>query len=128
MDICSIIIRIAKDVFASIGPGHSEALYCRAIGVGLQKEGITYEYEKTVPVNYMDVQVGTCRLDIVVDGFVLEMKSVNILTPLHTTQLKRYLNILNLQRGMLVNFGPTGVDVMLVYGNVDRNIGVLIKE
>ena len=121
MDMCSIIIRIAKDVFTSLGAGHSEALYCRAIGVGLQKEGILYEYEKTVPVVYMGVQVGTCRLDMVIDGFVVEMKSVNTITPLHTIQLRRYLCLLNLSRGMLVNFGPTGVEVMLVYANVDRN-------
>jgi len=113
------ITTIARDVFYKLGPGHSETVYGRAIGVGLQKNGILYECEKTMPVTYLDVQVGTCRLDLVVDGIVVELKCVASVTAAHRLQLKRYLANLDLKRGMLVNFGPANVQVeVLVHEQV----------
>lgn len=110
----TIIAEIAQDVYVVLGPGHSEIVYCRAIGIGLQRRGIVYETEKTMPVTYMDSQVGTCRLDLVIGGLVVELKCVSAMTNMHKTQLRRYLNLLGLLRGMLVNFGPNGLDMVYV--------------
>ncbi len=46
------------------------------------------------------------RVDLLVDGcLVVELKSVEILAPVHTKQLLTYLRLLHLPIGLLINFG-----------------------
>jgi GxxExxY protein len=110
------IQEIAQDVLDALGLGHSETLYGRAIGIGLQRRGIHYETEKTVAVSYLGSQVGTCRLDLVVGDLIVELKCVASLNTAHRTQLKRYLALLELRRGLLVNFSPMGLEIAFVEG------------
>ena len=42
--------------------------------------------------------------------FAVEVKCVAQLTATHRLQLQRYLRIQGLDAGMLINFGPTGID------------------
>jgi GxxExxY protein len=45
------------------------------------------------------------RADIIVDDcLLLELKSVSVLTPLHTAQMITYLRLLGIKRGYLLNF------------------------
>lgn len=112
MNIVQIIHSLAKDIFTKLGPGHSEAVYGKALAVGLQMQQISYENEKTVPILYENRQVGTCRLDLVVSNLVIELKCVNSITPQHRLQLNRYLLMLGIQKGMVLNFSPGGVEMI----------------
>lgn len=108
------IQEIAQNVYDVLGIGHSEIVYSRAIGVGLQRRAIAYETEKIVAVSYLGSQVGTCRLDLVVDDVVVELKCAANLNAQHRVQIRRYLKILNLRRGVLINFGPNGLEIAFV--------------
>jgi GxxExxY protein len=105
------LVALAQRVFEALGPGYSETVYCRAIAVGLQNLQLPYESEKIVPVLFDNLQVGSCRLDLLVGDIVIEVKAVQNLTMTHRTQLRRYLGLLSLPVGLLLNFGSDKVDI-----------------
>ena len=49
------------------------------------------------------------------DGGQVELKSVQNLAKEHEVQLVNYLNALNKEIGLLINFGPNGVDIKRKY-------------
>jgi GxxExxY protein len=61
------------------------------------------------------------RLDFIVEGrLVLEIKAVDVMTPLHQAQLLTYLKLLPASRGLLINFNVSrlmdGVKSLLLPG------------
>lgn len=51
------------------------------------------------------------RVDLLVEQrVVVELKSVEKLSPLHTKQVLTYLKLLNLEVGLLINFGAGRLD------------------
>lgn len=100
---------LAQDIWNSLGPGFSEAVYHNAFEVGLRKLGMNYETERVIPVFYEGACIGNVRADIVVDKtFVIELKSVARLTEQNRIQIRNYMTLLGLDTGYLVNF-PTGL-------------------
>jgi len=92
-------------VHRTLGPGLLESIYSRAIGLELTAEGIPFEREVQIPVNYREQLLCVQRLDIVVASqIVLEVKSVERLNPVHLAQILNYLRISKLNVGFLVNF------------------------
>ena len=70
---------------------------------------------------YANQVVGDFYIDLLVeDEIVIEFKSVENLTKAHEVQLVNYLNGMKKEIGLLINFGPTGVDVKRKYR---KNIG-----
>jgi GxxExxY protein len=70
------------------------------------------ESEKPLNVFYDDQIVGEFNADLFVeDTVVVELKSVQTLAKDHEVQLVNYLNALRKEIGLLINFGPSGVDV-----------------
>jgi GxxExxY protein len=98
---------IASDIYSELGQGYSEAIYHCAFEVALRDALIPYETETIIPVSFKGHNVGNVRSDIIVDkSFVLELKSVAKLTPAHTIQLVKYMTLLDIHDGLLINFGP----------------------
>ena len=63
------------------------------------------ERQKALEVHYRGQNIGTLRLDIVVENEVIvELKSVKELAPIHSTQIISYMKITGLTRGLLINF------------------------
>lgn len=63
------------------------------------KKHVSFEYEGMV---LKDAFVA----DLVVEGmWVVELKSVETLSPAHYKQLLTYLRLLNIRFGLLINFG-----------------------
>ena len=80
--------------------------------IELSKNGIIVEAEKPLKVYYDNQVVGDFFIDRFVDGtIVVELKSVQDLVKEHEVQLVNYLNGLNNNIGLLINFGPSGVEV-----------------
>lgn len=71
--------------------------------------GLTVNRQVEVPVVYKGNDLGIgFRADMIVDGIiVIELKSVEVLQPIHQAQLITYLKILNLPVGLLINFNTT---------------------
>jgi GxxExxY protein len=88
-----------------MGPGLEESLYLGALCIELRQRQIPFERQVEVPVSYRDELVGKRRLDLLVGGrLVVELKAVEMLTPLHVAQVRTYLKITNLKLGLLINF------------------------
>ena len=92
-------------VHRALGPGLLEVIYSRAIGLELTAAGIAFEREKAYPVTYRGELLCEQHLDFVVGrAIVLEIKSVELLAPVHHAQLLSYMRVSRLQVGLLMNF------------------------
>ena len=84
--------------------------------IELQKQRFEIEEEKHLKVYYDNKIVGDFYIDLFVEQeIVVELKSVKNLTKEHEVQLVNYLNGMKKDIGLLINFGPSGVDVKRKY-------------
>ncbi|PYV78396.1 MAG: GxxExxY protein [Acidobacteria bacterium] len=112
-DHASIIKEIAEDVYNTLGSGFSEDVYDRAMQVGLRLAKIGYEGQKVVELKYKDHYVGEGYPDLVVhlgnETLIVELKAISgELGASEEQQLRNYMTILKVQRGMLINFQQPG--------------------
>ena len=109
----AVIREIAEDIYRTLGSGFSEEVYDRAMQVGLRLANIGYEGQKVIELKYKDHYVGEGYPDLVVhlaDGkLIVELKAISgELGASEEQQLRNYMNILNVGRGMLINFQQPG--------------------
>ena len=84
--------------------------------IELSKTGLVAESEKPLKVHYDGEVIGEFFVDILVsDELIVELKSVENLVKAHEVQLVNYLTALGKDVGLLINFGPTGVQVKRKY-------------
>ncbi len=56
-------------------------------------------------VNYKGINVGSGRLDLLVDDAVIvELKAVDAIGPIHVAQVLSYLRVTGKQLGLILNF------------------------
>jgi GxxExxY protein len=92
-------------VHRELGPGLLEVIYSKAIGKELAAAGIAYEREKKYSVMYRGEHLCDQWLDFVVAGqLVLEIKSVEQISPIHHAQLLNYMRLAGVRVGLLMNF------------------------
>ena len=112
------IIGCAYKVLNQLKFGFLESVYKKAMVIELTKAGLKFEEEKALKVYYDDVVVGIFSADLFVeDAIVVELKSVRNLVKEHEVQLVNYLNGLKREIGLLINFGPSGVQIKRKYRN-----------
>ena len=117
------IIGYAYKVFNELGFGFLESVYKKAMIIELAKNNLKVEAEKPLKVYYDNQVVGDFYIDLFVeDLLVVELKSVQNLAKEHEVQLVNYLNALKKDIGLLINFGPTGVDVKRKYRTVKGSV------
>ena len=107
------IKQIAQDVYETLGSGFSEEVYDRAMQVGLRLAKIGYEGQKVAELKYKDHYVGEGYPDLVVqleqEKVIVELKAISgELGASEDQQLRNYLRILDLKRGLLINFQQPG--------------------
>jgi GxxExxY protein len=118
-DITHKIIGGAYKVFKQLGFGFLESVYKKAMLIELGKSDLKAEAERPLSVYYDDQVVGEFSADLFVeDEIVVELKSVQNLVKEHEVQLVNYLNGLKREVGLLINFGPSGVEVRRKYRKV----------
>jgi len=102
----------AYKVFNELNFGFLESIYKKAMIIELIKNNLKVEAEKPLKVYYDNQIVGDFYIDLYIeDKVVVELKSVQNLAKEHEVQLVNYLNGLQKEIGLLINFGPTGVEV-----------------
>jgi GxxExxY protein len=106
-DISRAVVDGALTVHRALGPGLLESVYELALRYELTQRGLRVERQVPIPIEYRGVPLGEgFRADLIVDGKVLlELKSVEHLTPLHRKQTQTYLRLTGLKLGLLLNFG-----------------------
>ena len=106
--------QIAKDVVdasmklhMTLGPGLLETVYAVILQKKLQERSYHVEREVPIPVEYegLNFELGF-RADLIINGcFIVELKSVEKIAPVHAKQLLTYLKLTDFRLGLLINFG-----------------------
>lgn len=100
------IVDAAFQMHVRLGPGLLESVYEAVLGYELRKRGLSCQHQIYLPVAYDEVWIDIgFRPDIIVNDLVIiELKSVEVLHPVHKKQLLTYLRLANKRLGLLINF------------------------
>ena len=111
------------EVHSTLGVGFQEVVYQRALGVEMLERGISFNREEEMPIFYKERQVGTRRVDFLVEGrVVLELKAVGGLESVHLAQAINYLEAFELEVGLLLNFGCERLEFKRVVNSLNRGL------
>jgi GxxExxY protein len=102
------VIGCALTVHRELGPGFLESIYATALCVELKADGLPFERERPVSVNYRGTIIPGQRVDLIVaNAVIVEIKSVARLDPIFQAKLISYLRTTSLRAGLLINFNGT---------------------
>lgn len=103
------IIGCALEVHRRLGPGLLENVYESALCIEMRIQGLSFTRQVGIPLYYRGELISEHRPDLVVENEVIvEVKSVERLTPLCWAQVLTYLRVTGLHVGLLLNFNsPT---------------------
>lgn len=105
-DLTHRIIGCAMEVHRILGNGFQEVVYQRALSIEMSSQSIDFVREMEMPLFYKGVDVGTRRVDFLVNNKILvELKALITLEDVHLAQALNYLEAFNLEIGLLINFG-----------------------
>lgn len=100
------IIGCAMKVHSALGNGFQEVIYQRALEIEMADAGIGFSREHTMPIYYKCQQIGTRRVDFLVEEVIsVELKAITTLEDVHLAQAINYLEAYDLEVGLLINFG-----------------------
>ena len=78
--------------------------------------GLTVKTERPIEVLYKGIVVGEYRADIIVnENVIIELKATNALTLANEVQLVNYLTALQIDNGLLINFGGERIEIKRKY-------------
>ena len=113
------IIGCAIKVHRALGPGLLESAYEACLAHELTKAGLHIRRQVPVPIVYDGIKLDAAyQLDLVVeDKIIVELKSVEMLLPIHEAQLITYLKLTGMKLGLLINF-----NVALLKNGIKRKV------
>jgi GxxExxY protein len=115
------VIGAAIEVHRLLGPGLPESAYRKALSHELELRSVPHVCEVTFPISYKGKIVGEGRLDMLIDNtLVVELKAVEVLSPVHRAQVVTYLRATGHQLGLLINF-----NVLLLKDGMKRVINTI---
>jgi GxxExxY protein len=105
-EISKIVVDTAFKVHLRLGPGLLESVYEEIMFFELHKAGLIVERQKPIPVYWDEVKMDIgFRADLIIENkVIIELKSIEIIAPVHPKQLLTYLKITGLKLGLLINF------------------------
>ena len=100
-------------VYNTLGPGHKENIYHKALKIEFDKQGIKYISKKRLKIEYEEKEVGVYEPDFIIDDkIIVEIKSVLHIPKVYELQLYYYLKGSSYRLGYLVNFGSERINVI----------------
>jgi GxxExxY protein len=110
-ELTGLVIGCAMKVHNQLGNGFQEVIYQRALAIELRKASLMFERELEMPIAYDGENIGIRRVDFLVAGKLsVELKAVIELERAHLAQAINYLEVYNLEVGLLINFGNTRLE------------------
>jgi len=105
-EISHAVVTAAMRVHTELGPGLLESTYTACLQYELMQAGCRSATQVGLPVVYREVQLELgYRMDLLVENLVVvEIKSVDALSPVHQAQLLSYLKLSGKSIGLLINF------------------------
>ncbi|MES2591844.1 MAG: GxxExxY protein [Bacteroidota bacterium] len=100
------IIGVAIELHKNLGPGLLESVYENALAYDLRESGLEVKQQIPMPLIYKEVRLDNgYRLDLLVENkVIIEIKSIEMVAPVHFSQTLTYLKLSKLKLGLLINF------------------------
>ena len=115
------VIGCAMKVHQKMRSGYPEQIYHRCLITEFSKEAISFQQEVEMPIYYDETLVGKRRADFLIENkVVLEIKAMAELTDAHLAQALNYLEGMNLEIGLLLNFGSKSLEIKRIINNKAR--------
>jgi GxxExxY protein len=105
------VVGSAIEVHKALGPGLLESAYHQCLSHELSLRRISFKTEAIIPIEYKDFEFETSlRCDLFIDDiFVVELKSVVSVLPIHEAQILTYMKLLKAPKGMILNFNVLNI-------------------
>jgi GxxExxY protein len=105
-EITSIIIGKAIEVHKALGPGLLESAYQECLFFELKGSGLEVTKELSLPIVYKNIKLDHgYRIDLLVEKrIVIELKTVECFTDVHSAQILTYMKLGDFPLGLLINF------------------------
>jgi len=104
------IVGCAFDVYNTLGSGHQEKFYQKALAEALSQKCLRFQEQVSFPLNYNGKVIGRGFLDFIVENkIVVEIKKGSKFSKTNIDQVIEYLKLANLKLAILINFGNGGV-------------------
>lgn len=100
------ILDCSIEVHRNLGPGLLESIYHSCLCKEFDLRGIKYSSQTRVPIWYKgELIINDFKLDLLVEQvIVIELKAVETVHPVYSSQLLSYLRLMNKRLGLLINF------------------------
>ncbi len=100
------IIGAAIEIHRALGPGLLESAYQECLYFELKSMGYFVQKEISQPIVYKDIKLDHgYRIDLLVEHkIVVELKTVEKFTDVHTAQILTYMKLGDYPLGLLLNF------------------------
>lgn len=100
------IIGLAFKLHSTLGPGLLESVYECALAHDLLEVGLRVERQLPISFHYKGLRLEHgYKVDLMVEGKVIvELKSVEVLAPVHYAQALTYLRLAEKKLALLINF------------------------
>jgi GxxExxY protein len=108
-ELSKLIIGCAIEVHKQLGPGLLESAYQECLYYEIKQAGLKVQKEKPMPIVYKEVKLDHgYRIDLLIEEkVVVEIKTVEAFSDVHTAQVLTYLRLGNYKLGLLFNFQTT---------------------
>ena len=121
-ELAKIVVELCLKIHRALGPGLLESVYEEVLCYELTKLELNFKRQQGIAVVYEDIKMDLgFRADIIIeDKLIVELKSVEMVAPVHYKILLTYLRLTNKKPGLLVN-----LNVELIKDRIKRIVNNL---
>jgi len=121
------VLGAAIEVHKAVGPGLLEGVYHDCLKHELGPRNIRFLTELLVTVKFKGIALAAdLRCDLFVEQIlVVELKAISAFVPIHQAQLLTYMKLLNVPKGLLLNFNSVNLfkdGQKTLVNNIYRNL------
>lgn len=121
-EIAKQVVDLCFKIHTQYGPGLFESVYEEIFCYEWSKKNIPSVRQHPIPLIHEEIKMDAgFRADVIIDNkVVVELKSVELLAPVHYKQVQTYLKLTGCKLGILVNF-----NVALIKDGIHRIVNNL---
>ncbi|MCX2431790.1 MULTISPECIES: GxxExxY protein [unclassified Pedobacter] len=110
-DISYLVRGAIFKTYHTLGPGLLESAYEAILIYLLTEDGLSVRRQVPLPIIFNKIKLKTgYRVDLLVNNLVIiEIKSIEMLAPVHHKQVLTYLKLSGIKLGLLVNFNTSNI-------------------
>ncbi len=110
-EVATKIVDAAYAVHKNLGPGLIESVYEVCFCHELKKRNLSFQRQIATPILYDGILLQDgLRLDVLVENLVIcELKAVEVMPTVYTSQLLTYLKLTGKRLGFLINFNVSNL-------------------